>query len=62
MDEGSTNQRTSPSTVGCMPRSRSKVDLYEQIRKVRDREQISVRELSLWFRVHRRDERAVPRG
>ena len=33
------------------------MELYEQIRKVREREQISVRELSRQFRVHRRDVR-----
>jgi hypothetical protein len=33
------------------------VELYEQIRKVRDREQISLRELSRRFQVHRRDVR-----
>ncbi len=29
--------------------------LYEQIRKTREREQLSVRELARRFRVHRRD-------
>jgi transposase len=43
------------------------VALYEQIRRVREREQLSVRELSRRFRVHRRDVRqalasAVPPG
>lgn len=43
-----------------MPKKRSKVELYEQIRKVRDREpEISLRELSRRFRVHRRDVRAA---
>jgi len=36
---------------------RSKVALYEQIRKVHDREAVSVRELSRRFGVHRRDVR-----
>ncbi|MDQ4129679.1 MAG: hypothetical protein M3133_01585 [Actinomycetota bacterium] len=40
-----------------MPR-RSKVELYEQIRKVRQREQsVSIRELARRFHVHRRDVR-----
>ena len=42
-----------------MPRSRSKVELYEQIRKLHARERLSVRELSRRFRVHRRDVRAA---
>jgi transposase len=40
-----------------MPKARSKVELYEQIRKVREREDASVRELARRFRVHRRDVR-----
>ncbi len=39
-----------------MPK-RSKVTLYEQIRKVGEREQLSVRELARRFHVHRRDVR-----
>jgi transposase len=39
-----------------MPK-RSRVALYEQIRRAREREQLSVRELSRRFRVHRRDVR-----
>jgi transposase len=39
-----------------MPR-RSKVELYEQIRKVREREELSIRALSERFHVHRRDVR-----
>ncbi len=39
-----------------MPK-RSKVTLYEQIRKVYEREQLSVRELARRFHVHRRDVR-----
>lgn len=43
-----------------MPKARSKVELYEQIRKVRGREpEVSVRELARRFRVHRRDVRAA---
>jgi transposase len=38
---------------------RSKVQLYEQIRRVHDREQLSVRALSRRFGVHRRDVRAA---
>ncbi len=39
-----------------MPK-RSKVTLYEQIRKAHEREQLSVRELARRFHVHRRDVR-----
>jgi len=45
-------------TVGRMPR-RSKVELYEQIRKVHKREQLSIRALADRFHVHRRDVRAA---
>jgi transposase len=38
-------------------RTRSRVELYEQIRKVHGREGVSIRELSRRFRVHRRDVR-----
>jgi len=38
---------------------RSKVQLYEQIRRVHEREQLSVRALSRRFGVHRRDVRAA---
>jgi len=38
---------------------RSKVRLYEQIRRARDREGLSIHELSRRFRVHRRDVRAA---
>ncbi|NNJ47897.1 MAG: IS21 family transposase [Acidimicrobiia bacterium] len=38
---------------------RSKVQLYEQIRRVHEREQLSIRELSRRFGVHRRDVRAA---
>lgn len=41
-----------------MPR-RSKVELYEQIRKAREREQLSIRALADRFHVHRRDVRAA---
>jgi transposase len=41
-----------------MPR-RSKVELYEQIRKARERELLSIRALADRFRVHRRDVRAA---
>ena len=41
-----------------MPR-RSKVSVYEQIRKARERERVSIRELSRRSRVHRRDVRAA---
>jgi transposase len=49
---------------GWMPK-RSKVSVYEQIRKVREREGVSIRELARRFGVHRRDvrqalESAVP--
>jgi transposase len=37
--------------------TRSRVELYEQIRKVHDREEVSIRELARRFRVHRRDVR-----
>jgi transposase len=39
-----------------MPR-RSKVELYEQIRRAREREQLSIRALAERFHVHRRDVR-----
>ncbi len=39
-----------------MPK-RSKVELYEQIRRSHEREQLSVRELARRFHVHRRDVR-----
>ncbi len=42
-----------------MPRPRSKVELYEQIRKAHAREGLSIRELSRRFGVHRRDVRAA---
>jgi hypothetical protein len=42
-----------------MPRPRSKVELYEQIRRVHAREGLSIRELSRRFQVHRRDVRAA---
>jgi transposase len=43
-----------------MLKARSKVELYERIRKVRAREpDVSVRELARRFRVHRRDVRAA---
>lgn len=46
-------------TLGCMPKE-SKVRLYERIRKTRDREpEVSIRELSRRFGVHRRDVRAA---
>jgi transposase len=38
---------------------RSKVQLYEQVRRVHEREQLSIRELSRRFGVHRRDVRAA---
>jgi transposase len=38
---------------------RSKVRLYEEIRRARDREGLSIHELSRRFRVHRRDVRAA---
>jgi transposase len=38
-------------------RQRSKVELYEQIRKVQEREELSIRALADRFRVHRRDVR-----
>ncbi|MCP4960802.1 MAG: IS21 family transposase, partial [Actinomycetia bacterium] len=38
---------------------RSKVQLYEQIRRAHEREQVSIRELSRRFGVHRRDVRAA---
>ena len=38
---------------------RSKVKLFEQIRRARDRENLSIRELSRRFGVHRRDVRAA---
>ncbi|HET9516990.1 MAG TPA: IS21 family transposase [Actinoplanes sp.] len=38
---------------------RSKVELYEQIRKVHEREQLSIRALAERFHVHRRDVRAA---
>ncbi len=38
---------------------RSKVQLYEQIRRVHEREKLSIRELSRRFGVHRRDVRAA---
>ena len=41
-----------------MPK-RSKVELYEQIRKVHEREELSIRELARRFGVHRRDVRAA---
>jgi transposase len=41
-----------------MPR-RSKVELYEQIRKAHEREQLSIRALADRFHVHRRDVRAA---
>jgi transposase len=37
--------------------TRSRVELYEQIRKAHDREEVSIRELARRFRVHRRDVR-----
>lgn len=43
-------------TVGRMPQ-RSKVELYEQIRKAREREKLSIRALADRFHVHRRDVR-----
>ena len=43
-------------TVGRMSQ-RSKVELYEQIRKARRREQLSIRGLADRFHVHRRDVR-----
>jgi transposase len=39
--------------------SRSKVQVYEQIRRVHDREGLSIRALAVRFRVHRRDVRAA---
>lgn len=42
-----------------MPRPRSKVELYEQIRKLHARERLSIRELSRRLGVHRRDVRAA---
>jgi transposase len=42
-----------------MPRPRSKVELYEQIRKLHAREGLSIRGLSRRFGVHRRDVRAA---
>ena len=45
-------------TVGRMSR-RSKVELYEQMRKAREREQLSIRALADRFHVHRRDVRAA---
>ncbi len=42
-----------------MPRPRSKVELYEQIRKAHAREGLSIRELSRRFGIHRRDVRAA---
>ena len=41
-----------------MPK-RSKVTLYEQIRKARERDELSIHELSRRFGVHRRDVRAA---
>jgi transposase len=41
-----------------MPK-RSKVSVYEQIRRVHEREAASIRELSRRFGVHRRDVRAA---
>ena len=38
---------------------RSKVKLYEQIRRTRDRDELSIRELARRFGVHRRDVRAA---
>lgn len=38
---------------------RSRVQVYEQIRKAHEREQVSIRELARRFRVHRRDVRAA---
>ena len=45
-------------TVGRMAR-RSKVELYEQIRKAHEREELSIRALADRFHVHRRDVRAA---
>src|SRR5215471_17806806 len=42
-----------------MSRPRSKVELYEQIRKLHARERLSIRELSRRLGVHRRDVRAA---
>jgi transposase len=42
-----------------MPRARSKVELFEQIRRAHAREGLSIRELSRRFGVHRRDVRAA---
>lgn len=43
---------------GVMPK-RSKVKLFEQIRRAHDREGLSIHELSRRFHVHRRDVRAA---
>jgi hypothetical protein len=41
-----------------MPKPRSEVELYEQIRQAHIRDGLSIRELSRRFLVHRRDVRA----
>jgi transposase len=51
--EGSTCKKQAARTLGSMTK-RSKVELYEQIRKSHERDGLSIRALSERFGVHRR--------